>query len=229
MKLGLLGRVQSLRIVDSLLMRQFYYYHDSGSTVLAGNIKKQRSYHLWFRHISNRNARCRKCAISCSLLSERIYKLTWLAILLFQKACRHYQAAWIPWTTSTRLTRCSGPLQSFVCRSEVRFCAGDLPGSRTTVQIQGSDSASKGKEFKEIMPKKILPQCPCGKTGHIFSFFIVLYQLGSSNSILLPFSTLKYKLVRDYQFIIDNPSFAPESLTLDIATIIQPFYGCRKV
>lgn len=70
--------------------------------------KKHRGYHLWFRHMSKRNARGRKCAISCSLISERICKLTWLEILLFETTCRHHQEAQLLQTTSTRLTRCSG-------------------------------------------------------------------------------------------------------------------------
>lgn len=83
---------------------------DFCSSVLAGNNikKKHKTYYFLFRHISNRNTRGRKCAISCSLTSESIYKLTWLETLLFQKACEASLRSTVSKGTSTRLTRCSG-------------------------------------------------------------------------------------------------------------------------
>lgn len=54
----------------------------------------------------------------------------------------------------------------------VRFCAGDLPGSKRTMQVQGNDFVSE--EFKGIAPWKVLPSCLYHEVGHNSSFSVVL-------------------------------------------------------
>lgn len=72
-------------------------------------------------------------------------------------------------------------------RSQARFCAGEVPGSKRTVCMQGSNFV-----YEE---RRLFPPCPYHETGHNSSFSVVFYWLGGSNTILFPVSTLISQLL----------------------------------